>query len=201
MLFYFCVVVGHTQIKFEGKVLDTLQLPIERASVVAINNATNKLDAFAMTNDKGLFSLKLKVKTEYKIQVSYFGLQSVTEILKTSSENLEKNYNLRQDISLDEVVVKMPVTVRGDTLIYDADSFKNGSERKLKDIIDKLPGVEINDDGQIEVEGKVVNKLMVNGKDFFEGDTKLGTNNIPSSTVDKIQVLKNYGEVNQLSGV
>ena len=201
LFFCLCVVVGHAQIKFVGKVLDTLQLPLEKASVVAINNATNALDAFAMTNDKGLFSLKLKEKTEYKIQVSYFGLQSLNEILTTASENLEKNYTLRADISLDEVVVKMPVIIRGDTLIYDADSFKNGSERKLKDIIDKLPGVEINDDGQIEVEGKVVNKLMVNGKDFFEGDTKLGTNNIPSSAVDKIQVLKNYGEVGQLSRV
>ena len=82
----------------------------------------------------------------------------------------------------------MPVIIRGDTLIYDADSLK-GSEHKLKDIIDKIPGVEINDDGQIEVEGKVVNKLMVNGKDFFEGDTKLDTNNIPSS-VDEIKVPK-----------
>lgn len=166
-MFCLCVVVGHAQIKFEGKVLDTLQLPLEKASVVAINNATNALDAFAMTNDKGLFSLKLKAKTDYKIQVSYFGLQSVNETLKTASENLKKNYTLRADIRLDEVVVKIPVIIRGDTLIYDADSFKNGSERKLKDIIDKLPGVEINDDGQIEVEGKVVNKLMVNGKDFF----------------------------------
>ena len=200
-MFCLCVVAGHAQIKFEGKVLDTLQLPLEKASVVAINNATNALDAFAMTNDKGLFSLKLKAKTDYKIQVSYFGLQSVNETLKTASENLKKNYTLRADIRLDEVVVKIPVIIRGDTLIYDADSFKNGSERKLKDIIDKLPGVEINDDGQIEVEGKVVNKLMVNGKDFFEGDTKLGTNNIPSSAVDKIQVLKNYGEVDQLRSV
>jgi hypothetical protein len=201
LLLCWCVVVGHAQIKFEGKVLDTLQLPLEKASVVAINNASNALDAFAMTNDKGRFSLKLKEKTEYKIQVSYFGLQSMNETLKTASENLNKDYTLRKDIALDEVVVKIPVIIRGDTLIYDADSFKNGSERKLKDILDKLPGVEINEDGQIEVEGKVVNKLMVNGKDFFEGDTKLGTNNIPSSTVDKIQVLKNYGEVSQLRGV
>ena len=153
-MFCLCIVVGHSQIKFEGKVLDTLQLPLEKASVVAINNSTNALDAFSMTNEKGLFSLKLKENTDYKIQVSYFGLQSVNEILKTASENLEKNYTLRSDITLDEVVVKMPVIIRGDTLIYDADSFKNGSERKLKDIIDKLPGVEINDDGQIEVEGK-----------------------------------------------
>jgi hypothetical protein len=95
----------------------------------------------------------------------------------------------------------MPVTVRGDTLIYNADSFKNGSERKLEDIIEKLPGVEINEDGQIEVEGKVVNKLMVNGKDFFDGDTKIATKNIPSNAVDKIQVLRNYSEVGQLKGV
>ena len=200
-MFCLFVFVGHAQIKFEGKVSDTLQLPLEKASVVAINNTTNALDAFAMTNNKGVFYLKLKEKTEYKIQVSYFGLQTVNEVLKTASQNLKKNYTLRADIALEEVVVKIPVIVRGDTLIYDADSFKNGSERKLKDIIDKLPGVEINDDGQIEVEGKVVNKLMVNGKDFFEGDTKLGTNNIPSSAVDKIQVLKNYGEVSQLSRV
>ena len=119
----------------------------------------------------------------------------------TKDEDIQKDYTLRSDILLDEVVVKMPITIKGDTLIYDADSFKNGSERKLEDIMEKLPGVEINDDGQIEVEGKVVNKLMVNGKDFFEGDTKIATKNIPSSTVDKIQVLRNYGDVAQLRGV
>ncbi len=194
-------VVGHAQLKFEGKVLDTLKVPLEQASVVAINKATNTLDAFTMTDDAGNFLLKLKENTAYKIQVSFFGLQSINESLNTTASDVKKNFTLRADIALDEVVVKIPVLVRGDTLIYDADSFKNGSERKLEDIIDKLPGVEINDSGQIEVEGKVVNKLLVNGKDFFDGDTKIGTKNIPSSTVDKIQVLKNYGEVGQLRGV
>ena len=154
-----------------------------------------------MTDANGNFSLKLKTNTAYKIQVSALGLQTINDSLTTAQTNLIRDYELRADIVLDEVVVKMPVLIRGDTLIYDADSFKNGSERKLEDIIDKLPGVEINDSGQIEVEGKVVNKLMVNGKDFFDGDTKIATKNIPSSTVDKIQVLKNYGEVGQLRGV
>ena len=63
------------------------------------------------------------------------------------------------------IVAKMPVTVKGDTIIYNADSFKNGSERKLKDVLEKLPGVEINDAGQIEVEGKAVEKIMVDGKE------------------------------------
>jgi len=145
--------------------------------------------------------LNLKNNSNYKIQVSYIGLRTINENLDTKEVNILKDFVLRSDIALDEVIVKMPIVVRGDTLIYDADSFKNGSERKLEDIIDKLPGVEINESGQIEVEGKVVNKLMVNGKDFFDGDTKIGTKNIPSSAVDKIQVLRNYAEVGQLSGV
>ena len=189
------------QVKLSGVVRDSLAQPLELASLVAINKASNALDAYTMTDAKGNFSLKLKNNTAYKIQVSALGLQTINDSLTTAQTDLIRNYVLRADIVLDEVVVKMPVLIRGDTLIYDADSFKNGSERKLEDIIDKLPGVEINDSGQIEVEGKVVNKLMVNGKDFFDGDTKIATKNIPSSTVDKIQVLKNYGEVSQLRGV
>jgi hypothetical protein len=95
----------------------------------------------------------------------------------------------------------MPVSIKGDTLVYNTDSFKDGTERKLEDVLEKLPGVDINDDGQIEVEGKVVGKVMVEGKDFFDGDSKLATKNIPANAVDKIEVLKNYSEVGQLSGV
>lgn len=189
------------KIHFSGVVRDSLQNPLATASLVAIDQKTNALDAYTITGEDGIFSLKLNANNQYKIQVSALGLQTLNEVLATEENDIVKDYTLRADIVLDEVVVKMPVLIRGDTLIYDADSFKNGSERKLEDIIDKLPGVEINDSGQIEVEGKVVNKLMVNGKDFFEGDTKIATKNIPSSTVDKIQVLKNYGNVGQLRGV
>lgn len=189
------------KINFSGVVRDSLQNPLATASLVAIDQKTNALDAYTITGEDGAFLLKLNANNKYKIQVSALGLQTLNEVLATEENDIVKDYTLRADIVLDEVVVKMPVLIRGDTLIYDADSFKNGSERKLEDIIDKLPGVEINDSGQIEVEGKVVNKLMVNGKDFFEGDTKIATKNIPSSTVDKIQVLKNYGNVGQLRGV
>jgi hypothetical protein len=200
ILLFFCLVV-HSQLKLEGVVTDSLEIPLQSASVVAINKATNGLESYGLTDEKGNYKLKLKGDAGYKIQVSSIGLITINDTLQTKDINLIRNYVLRADIVLDEVVVKMPVVVRGDTLIYNADSFKNGSERKLEDIIDKLPGVEINENGQIEVEGKVVNKLMVNGKDFFDGDTKVGTKNIPSNAVDKIQVLRNYAEVGQLSGV
>jgi len=198
---FLCSFISLGQIKIEGTVTDSLQSPLESASLVAINQKTKNLESYVLTDVNGRYKLNLNKNTKYKIQVSYIGLRTIDDSISTKEISILKNYKLRSDIELDEVIVKMPVVVRGDTLIYNADSFKNGTERKLEDIIDKLPGVEINEEGQIEVEGKVVNKLMVNGKDFFDGDTKIGTKNIPSNAVDKIQVLRNYAEVGQLSSV
>jgi hypothetical protein len=171
--------------------------------VIAINQATSGLESYGITDEKGKFKLALGKNGSYKIQISYVGMKTFEEILSTKENDITKDYILQPENALDEVelIYEMPVTVKGDTLVYNADSFQNGTERKLEDILAKLPGVEINEDGQIEVEGKVVNKLMVNGKDFFDGDTKLATKNIPSKAVDKIQVLRNYSEVGQLSGV
>uniref|UniRef100_UPI004048E607 carboxypeptidase regulatory-like domain-containing protein n=1 Tax=Polaribacter sp. TaxID=1920175 RepID=UPI004048E607 len=203
IVLFFITTVSYSQIKLEGVVRDSLKIPLELANIVAINQETNGLESYAITDEKGNFSLKLSKNTTYNIQVSYIGQKTFKDIVSTKEINIRKDYTLFPDNLLDEVeiVYEMPVLVKGDTLIYNADSFKNGSERKLGDVLKKLPGVEINENGQIEVEGKVVNKLMVNGKDFFDGDTKIATKNIPSNAVDKIQVLRNYAEVGQLSGV
>jgi hypothetical protein len=202
-LLFLVVCTSYAQIKFEGKVVDTLNAPLELANVVAINKVTSALESYGITDAEGAFKIKLTKDQTYKIQVSYVGMETKFDSLTTSDKDVYKKYTLKSEAMLDEVTVnyKIPVQVRGDTLIYDADSFKTGTERKLEDILENLPGVEINENGQIEVEGKVVNKLMVNGKDFFDGDTKLGSKNIPSRAVDKIEVLRNYSEVNQLSGV
>ena len=201
-----CIVIASSsfaQIKLQGVVKDSIGTPLELANVIAINKDSNSLESYGITDSNGKFVLSLSKNTLYNIQISYIGLKSVNESLTTKEADITKNYNMVSDNQLDavEITYEMPVTVKGDTLIYNADSFKNGSERKLEDVLKKLPGVEINDDGQIEVEGKVVNKLMVNGKDFFDGDSKLATKNIPSNAVDKVQVLRNYSEVGQLSGV
>lgn len=192
-----------SQIKLEGYVKDSIGNPLELANVIAINKATSALDSYGITNDEGKFRLDLKKNTLYSIQVSYIGMKSMTQAIQTGESNVNKNFTLQEDNALEEVELtyEMPVTISGDTLVYNADSFNKGTERKLEDVLENLPGVEINEDGQVEVEGKVVSKLMVEGKDFFDGDTKLATKNIPSNAVDKVQVLKNYSEVSQLGGV
>ena len=199
------IVVSTTfaQIKVEGIVKDSIGNPLELANVIAINQETKILDSYGITNDTGRYKLNLNENSKYEIQVSYIGMKTAKEIVDTNTNDIDKDFTLFEDNSLDEVelIYEMPVTVRGDTLVYNADSFNTGTERKLEDVLKNLPGVEINADGQIEVEGKVVSKVMVEGKDFFDGDSKLATKNIPSNAVDKVQVLKNYAEVGQLSGV
>ena len=71
----------------------------------------------------------------------------------------------------------MPVTMSGDTLIYKSEAFTNGSERKLEDVLAKLPGMEVDENGEVKVQGKKVNKVLVDGKQFFDGDTKMATIN------------------------
>ena len=156
-----------------------------------------------ITDEKGKYVLGLKKNSSYKLQVSYIGMKTAEESISTAEADINRDFSLQNDNALDEVelIYEMPVTVKGDTLIYNADSFNTGTERKLEDVLKNLPGVEINADGQIEVEGKVVSKVMVEGKDFFDGDSKLATKNIPSDAVDKVQVLRNYSEDSQLSGV
>ncbi len=191
------------QVTFQGKVTDSLGTPLEMANVIAIDTTSKLMESYAITNKIGEFKLSLKSNRVYNIQASYVGMKTAEFNLTTKSEPIKRDIKLYLDNALDEVqlVYEMPVEVRGDTLVYNADSFKNGTERKLEDILKKLPGIEVNDDGEIEVEGQRVQKVMVDGKDFFDGDSKLASKNIPSNAVDKVQVLKNYGEVGQLRGV
>ncbi len=192
-----------SQITMRGVVKDSIGTPLEMANVIAINKQTKKLDSYGFTDAQGNYKLNLKKNTSYSVKVSYIGKKTSQIEIATKEVNITRNIELLSDDALDEVNItyKMPVTVKGDTIVYDADSFKSGTEKKLGDVLEKLPGVEVNDEGEIEVEGKTVKKVMVEGKDFFDGDSKLATKNIPANAIDKVEVLKNHSEVRQLSSV
>ena len=206
ILFFISSMSFSQQIEISGFIKDSLGAPIESANVVALQIADNKLASYSVTNSKGKYQLVLNTNSSYVLNVSYIGLETIRHNLDLidGQNNIDKDFILYEDKSqLDEVVLtyQMPIVVNNDTIRYNADSFTNGTERKLGDILKKLPGVEINSDGQIEVEGKQVTKVMVEGKDFFDGDSKLAVENIPSNAIEKIEVLKNYSEINQLSEV
>ena len=190
-------------IDLEGTIKDTSGTPIMGANIVAVEKETQILDGFGISNDSGYFRLTLKKGTEYDIKISFIGLKEVAFVLN-EEKNIEKNFVLEEQAeSLDEVelVYEMPVTIKGDTIIYNADSFNTGSERKLEDVLKNMPGIEVNEEGRIEVEGKEITKITVEGKDFFDGDSKLATQNLPANVVGKVEVLRNFSEVNQLRSV
>ncbi len=200
----FSTITFSQTIRYEGNVLENTNAPLEMANVMAVNQSNKAVDAYAITNDKGKFVLNLKVNSTYSIKFSYLGMKNKEVSVTTKTENITENITMESGgIQLDdvEIVREMPVSIKGDTIVYNADSFKTGTERKLEDVLKKLPGVEVNADGEVEVEGKKVTKLMVEGKDFFDGDTKLGVKNIPADAIDKIQVLRNYNENSILKGV
>ncbi len=199
----FTVLSFSQNVRIEGTIKDSTGTALEMANVMAVNKATNAMDSYAITDDTGRYQLLLKANTEYIIKASYIGYSPFELPLTTGTQNMVKNIELQQGINIKEVEIvhEMPVTIKGDTIVYNSDSFTNGTERKLEDVLRKLPGVEVSKDGEVKVEGKTVSKLMVEGKDFFDGDTKLGVKNIPADALDKVEVLRNYNEVSQLKGV
>jgi|TARA_B110000444_G_scaffold260062_1_gene305748 hypothetical protein len=193
----------YSQVRFEGVITDSDGNTIMGANVIAVEKETKILDGFGISSETGFFRVSLKKNTDYQVKISFIGFQQI-ELDLNLSEDFDKNFILEEQAeTLDEVelIYEMPVTISGDTIIYNADSFNTGTEKKLGDVLKNLPGVEVNEDGTIEVEGKEVTKITVEGKDFFDGDSKLATQNLPANAVGKIQVLRNFSEAGQLRNV
>ncbi len=206
ILLLFSLSITAQNIKVRGAINDSIGEPLELSNVIATVKESGAIESYGITNYEGKFQLDLPVNNTYILTASYLGYETIAKelIVPENASDLNTNFVLNSMASeLDgvELVYEMPVVVKGDTIVYNADSFTNGSERKLGDVMKKLPGVEINENGEIEVEGKTVNKVMVEGKDFFDGDSKLAVENIPADAIDKIEVLRNYNEVDQMRGL
>ncbi|TDQ16356.1 carboxypeptidase family protein [Algoriphagus boseongensis] len=187
-----------------GQVLDTLNRPIPYANVVAINQSTQKIGGFGISNDEGRFKITLAPGAEYLLRVSFVGYKQFEMPVKEWDSETPMLIVLQQadtELGLVEVVSELPVTMKGDTLTYKTDAFTTGTERKLEDVLEKLPGFQVDENGEVKVQGKKVDKVLVDGKTFFDGDTKLATKNLPANAVDRVQVLKNFNEISPIRGL
>jgi hypothetical protein len=188
-----------------GIVADSLNQPLENANVIAKPLQEKASLKFSIADHKGWYKLELEKDTKYEIKVSYIGYHASQFIFEANSPSITHNFILKPtNQQLKEVIITHkyePVVVKKDTLTYSVNAFTNGTERKLKDQLAKLPGVEVSKDGKITVQGKQVSRLMVEDKPFFGGGTKLGVVNIPADAVDKIEVIDNFNEVGFLKQV
>ena len=206
LLFIFLAFISsaHSQ-TLTGVVSDTLNTPLENANVIAKPLQEKATLKFAIADNKGRYKLELDKEVRYEIAVSYIGF--IAEVfIYDPIENI-KTYDFKlkpTGIDLKEVIINHkyePIVIKKDTLIYDVAAFTNGNERKLRDQLEKLPGVEVDKDGGVTVQGKRVTKFLVENKSFFGGGTKLGVENIPADAVEKVEIIDNFNEVDFLKHV
>jgi len=201
-----CVSAVYAQHSVSSFVYDaSTSEPLEGATVRLLNAADSTLIDGAMTNEKGAFALSNINSGKYLLEISFFGFKTIFEKIEVKEENLAlKPFSLEDDMKmLNELVVvgkTAQMTVKGDTIEFNAAAFKLGENAVVEDLLRKLPGVEITQEGKILVNGQEVTKIRVDGKKFFEGDMEMATKNIPADMIEKVQVLEQKSEMAQLTG-
>lgn len=182
-----------------GTIADTLNKPLESANVIAKPLQEKAGIKFAIADNKGRYRLELEANVKYEITVSYIGFSEEVLIVESDSEITSHNFILKATgENLKEIVIRhefKPIEIKKDTMTFNVGSFANGNERKMKEVLEKLPGVEVDKNGGVTVQGKKVTKMLVEGKSFFGGGTKLAVENIPADALDKIEVIDHFNEV------
>jgi hypothetical protein len=209
LLYFIFSVVPLTAQDFEvkGKIVDDLtNQALYSATIYAENIKDSTLVSYTISDLDGLFLLEGK-STEGKLNlfISFTGLESVKRIINPAEKIIDIG-EIRMKTSLnnlDEVVIKTtrsPIVLKKDTLEFNAKSFKTRDNANLEDTLKQLPGVEVAADGSITVNGQPVNRILVNGKEFFGDDPKVASKNLPKDIIDKIQVVDTKTREEEFTG-
>lgn len=173
------------------------------ANIMAYSLPDSTLLGYAISSDNGTFSVDTSPSVkDLFIKVSCLGFKGQSITTMTGADSLQ--IRLEPDSKMLETVVvtgRSPsIKVSGDTIDYNIGKYTTGNEKVLKDILAKLPGMDVDEKGQVTVNGEAVKKILIDGQDFFGNQNEQIANNLPAKIVDKIQLQKNYSEFSLLSG-
>lgn len=195
--FSFSAKTAAQTITVKGVISDSIN-PLGYVNIIAKPTSDDQADLkFAITKEDGKYSMDLQKGVSYSVKITYLGYRPM-ELKIEASEDISRNFVLEEETEqLDEVVIisEIPVLVKKDTIIFDTKAFTDGKEFKLKNVLEKLPGVEVENNGDVTVNGKKVTKMLVEGNSFFGGDSKLAVENIPADAVDNVEVIDNYSAI------
>lgn len=194
----------------DGKIKNINDFEIENSRVL-FWNSSNKEDflGYTFSNQNGEYSFDLKKGTN-SVFIEVFALNykntyKLVNIDNTNKVRLVVNFIIEpQEIQLDEVTVKenKAIKVKNDTVFYNPKKFLNGSERKVEDLIKKLPGMSVNEKtGEIKYKGKSIETVKLEDDDLFGGNYSIGTKNISVDMVEQVQAIENYSENRLLKGI
>jgi len=198
-----------TTVTLKGVVGDSVTAqPLAFATVALLNIKDSSAVMSGLTTIKGEFNIPNVKPGNYTLKIAYMGYQSILQpitIKSGASVVTIGPFNLTNNAkTLGEVVIlgqKAPVVVKTDTIEFTAVNFKTEKNDVVEEMIKKLPGVEVDKDGNIQAQGKSVTKVMVDGKPFFGSDPKLATQNLPAEMIDKIQVIDQKSDQAQFTGI
>ncbi|MCC8426303.1 outer membrane beta-barrel protein [Mucilaginibacter sp. UR6-11] len=177
-----------------GNILDSIsRSPIEYATVAIVNAKDTSLISYTLTQKDGSFKLSgLPADVETKLIISTMGYTTFRKLLVFKPSEIKNTGSIFLTTRiLNEVTVKgerSPVVIKKDTLEFNTEAFKTRPNAVVEDLLKLLPGVQVNVDGSILVNGQAVSKLLIGGKRFFGSDPTVGTKNLDADLVDKIQV-------------
>lgn len=191
------------QISVRGRVLEGDKDPLAFANVRLINKS-GKLQGGQATDKNGSYRIANIPAGVYTLEVSYVGYKSYKEQLTLTAGELKlKDIILKEDGELREVTVvgkATEVTVKGDTIEYNAGSYTTAEGSALVELVKKLPGAVVDDSGNVTVNGKNITQIMIDGKRFFESDPQVALKNLPADLVDKVQVLSKESDNARMTG-
>lgn len=209
-IFFIFLIVGwpirtYGQKTITGRVINEENLPLEYATVMLKAANDSSVVSFATTNDRGIYHIEVKQTGRFILQASYVGYATQYKSLDLIDvEKATVDLVLKEDaVGLQELIVKgrkTGVQFGQDTIRYNISHFKDGSEVVLGDILNKLPGVVVDDKGSVKAHGKTVDKVLLNGQDFFQGNTQMATKNLSADIAENVEILNNYSEYSMLSG-
>ncbi len=178
--------------KLRGEIRDSIGLPVFDASVSAFNSK-NEGVAFTFTDTEGAFVLELPCGESYDVEAEHIDFESYAQNISMDKSKSVIFKMKRAPISLQEAVIraKQPITIKGDTIEYNADSFRTAADENLEDLLKKLPGLQV-ENGKVYYEGKEITTIKVGDREVLGGNTKLLTKNLPADAIDKIQLNKKF---------
>ena len=190
-----------------GKLVDSsYKESLAEATVSLLSPQDSSIIAYVLANTSGEFSFKGLDTGSYRLQVSFQGYKNYSRLISLSNSmnvvDLSIIYMEKQGAMLDEVIVEAaPIRVNKDTVEFRAGAFKTIPNATAEDLFKKLPGVEVDKDGNVKAQGEDIQKVYVDGKEFFGTDPKLATKNITADMIESIQVFDDMSDQAKFSRI
>ena len=198
LFFTFCFASVAQTVEFKGVVTDSSNSPVSGASIVV--RAADRILAFAYSDDVGRYSVSIERNDLEAVilEVSSLGSEKQEKVIKIVGKDEQDNdFSLKDKVeSLSTVVISSDkkIDLKRDTIVYKVSRFADKTERTVEDVLKNIPGIEIDENGNIKAQGQNIQKILIEGDDLADSNYKVISQNLDAQVLDKVEVISNYNE-------